>query len=75
MQAVIKPFVQKAMDINFTCMGVFDEKLGLPRGTLVSKHAVEAPSCCEARCIKKSPGVADDKQALGAHTDFGSLVC
>ncbi|KAI0337222.1 Clavaminate synthase-like protein [Trametopsis cervina] len=73
MESVIKPFVQKSMEINFTCISTFDEKLGLPKGTLLSKHAVEAPSCCEARCIKKAPGVADDKQAIGSHTDFGSL--
>lgn len=74
MESVIKPFVQKSMEINLTCLNAFDDKLGLPKGTLASKHGIDEPSCCEARCIKKAAGVADDKKALGSHTDFGSLV-
>ncbi|KAI0346723.1 Clavaminate synthase-like protein [Trametopsis cervina] len=73
MESVIKPFVQKSTEINLTCLDAFNDKLGLPKGTLASKHGIDELSCCEARCIKKAGGVADDKKALGSHTDFGSL--
>lgn len=77
MESTIKPFVEKSIDINMTLMDLFNEKLGLPAGTLASKHMIDAPTGSEARCIKNPPskGKPADKQALGAHTDFGSLVC
>lgn len=77
MENTIKPFVQKSLAINNLFIDIFNDKLGLPKGTLASKHQMFDPSGSEARCIKNPPrpdGVDDGKTALGAHTDFGSLV-
>ena len=80
MENTIKPFVQKSFDINMTLIGVLNDKLGLPSGTLANLHKANEPSGCQARCIKNPPhsgaSAADNsKTAIGAHTDFGSLVC
>ena len=79
MESTIKPFIQNSNDVNMTLMEVFNEKLGLPKGTLVEKHKLYEPSGSESRCIKNPPrsgaSAADtSKTAIGAHTDFGSLV-
>lgn len=75
MATVIQPFVRRSLDVNETIMNVFNDKLGLPKGTLASFHEVDEPSGCEARIIKNPPMPHDDaKRAIGAHTDFGSLV-
>ncbi len=78
MDSTIKPFVKKSLAINRTLLSVFNERLGLPEGTLASLHPPEKYSGCEARCIKNPPppdGVLPEaKVAIGAHTDFGSLV-
>lgn len=77
MESTIKPFVQKSVDINDTFIDVFNDRLGFPKGTFAKKHPMWEPSCSEARCIRTPPGpngLDDKKTALGAHTDFGSLV-
>ena len=78
MDSTITPFVRKSMEINHTMMDVFNDKLGLPEGTLAKFHTLNEPSGSEARCIKKPPThpgeESPDRQAIGAHTDFGSLV-
>jgi isopenicillin N synthase-like dioxygenase len=77
MESTIKPFILKSVDINMTVMEVFNERLGLPKGTLASKHQMDARSGCESRVIKSPPRkdpAVQSKQAIGAHTDFGSLV-
>ena len=73
----IKPFVTKSLNINNTILEVFNAKLGLPAGTLAEKHSLYEKSGSEARCIKNPPAqeMSPERQALGAHTDFGSLVC
>lgn len=76
MENTIKPFVTKSLDVNNTILEVFNEKLGLPAGALAEKHALNEQSCSETRCIKNPPAkeMSPERQALGAHTDFGSLV-
>lgn len=78
MESTITPFVRKSVDINNTLMAVFNARLGLPPGTLAALHRDDENSCSEARCIKKPPThnpqeESPDRQAIGAHTDFGSL--
>lgn len=78
MKSTIKPFVQKSLDVNYTILGVFEKKLGLPSGALLDRHPLEQPSGSEARCIRNPPkksadGSEKDKVGIGAHTDFGSL--
>lgn len=76
MESTIKPFIAKSVEVNMTLMAVFNEKLGLPEGALASLHKLYDPSCSESRCIKNPPArdVSPDRMAIGAHTDFGSLV-
>jgi isopenicillin N synthase-like dioxygenase len=76
MDLTIVPFVRKSLEVNDTLLSVFNEKLGLPRRALESRHTLEEFSGSEARCIKTAPlpeGTVQSK-AIGAHTDFGSLV-
>ena len=74
METVIKPFIQKSIEVNDTVLEVFNKKLGLKEGTLKLKH--NGYSGSEARCIRTPSAPVDvspDKVALLAHTDFGSL--
>lgn len=76
MESTIKPFIERSIDINMALMDVFNDKLGLPKGALAALHKRDAPAGSESRCIKNPPsyGKPADMQAIGAHTDFGSLV-
>ncbi|GBE78902.1 Clavaminate synthase-like protein [Sparassis crispa] len=76
MEPTIIPFVKKSIEVNNTVLEIFNAQLGLPNGTLLRKHMLGEPSGSEARCIKNPPrpnGISEEKAALGAHTDFGSL--
>jgi len=72
MDSTIKPFVEKALAVNMALIAVFNEKLGLPKGALARQHPREEFSGSETRVLYSPPAEAD-KQAIGAHTDFGSL--
>lgn len=76
MASTIVPFARKSAEINLTLLGVLNDRLGLPQGTLAGKHPIDKPSESEARCIKSPPAqiVFSEKASIGAHTDFGSLV-
>jgi len=76
MENTIAPFVRKALEVNYAVLNIFNEKLGLPQGTLERLHEMEEHSGSEARCIRNPPQVkiAAERPAIGAHTDFGSLV-
>ncbi|KAF9243098.1 hypothetical protein BU15DRAFT_86517 [Melanogaster broomeanus] len=72
----VAPFVRKALVINYTVLRIFNERLGLPEGTLDRLHDFEEYSGSEARVIRSPPlpgKAAADRATLGAHTDFGSL--
>jgi isopenicillin N synthase-like dioxygenase len=78
MESTIVPFVRKSLAVNATLMDVFNDCLGLPKGELAKRHSMEEFSGSEARCIKnpsKPQGMSEAQTAIGAHTDFGSLVC
>jgi isopenicillin N synthase-like dioxygenase len=78
MESTIVPFVCKSLAVNATLMNVFNDRLGLPEGELAKRHSMEEFSGSEARCIKNPPrpqGMSEEQRAIGAHTDFGSLVC
>lgn len=78
MESTIVPFVRKSLAVNTTLLNIFNDRLGLPEGALAQKHTMEEFSGSEARCIKSSPrpeGMSEEQRAIGAHTDFGSLVC
>lgn len=77
MESTIRPFIEKSLGVNYTLLAVLGERLGLPAGALERQHTREEPSGSEARCIKNPPrpeGMSEERAALGAHTDFGSLV-
>ncbi|OCH93285.1 Clavaminate synthase-like protein [Obba rivulosa] len=76
MEPTIAPFIRKSVEVNDTLLTIFNELLGLPAGTLAQKHLPSEHSGSESRCIKNPPrpgGISEEKAALGAHTDFGSL--
>ena len=53
------------------------KRLGFKEGTLTQLHRLDETSGSETRCIKNPPrpgGISEEKAALGAHTDFGSMV-
>jgi isopenicillin N synthase-like dioxygenase len=76
MPTVIQPFVQRSTNVNATIMNILNDKLALPKGTLESLHSIEEHSGSEARIIKNPPKPQEEaNRAIGAHTDFGSLVC
>ena len=78
MEGAVRPFVRKSMEVNQTLMNVLNDRLKLPSGCLAKLHTPEEHSGSEARCIKKTPtstSESPDRAAIGAHTDFGSLVC
>jgi isopenicillin N synthase-like dioxygenase len=77
MESTIAPFVRKSLAVNATLLEVFNDRLGLPEGELAKRHAMEEFSGSEARCIRNPPrpqGMSEEQRAIGAHTDFGSLV-
>lgn len=76
MEGTIKPFVVKSLAVNETLMNVLNDRLGLPKGELSMRHTADEFSGSEARCIRKPPQgeISEEKAAIGAHTDFGSLV-
>ncbi|KAF8839123.1 Clavaminate synthase-like protein [Paxillus ammoniavirescens] len=72
----VAPFVRKGLDVNYTVLLIFNEKLGLPEGTLDRLHDPEEHSGSEARVVRTPPIPGKDaanKATLGSHTDFGSL--
>lgn len=71
MKSTIVPFVRQSNAANETLMEVFNEKLGLPKGTLAQRHDLNEYSGSEARCIKNPPrpnGITEQQAAIGAHT-------
>jgi hypothetical protein len=77
MENTVAPFVRKSLDVMYVVLNIFNDKLGLPEGTLESLHAMDEHSACEVRCTRSPPlhdKAAMDRAMLAAHTDFGSLV-
>ncbi|PPQ92475.1 hypothetical protein CVT25_010420 [Psilocybe cyanescens] len=73
MESTIVPFVKKSLEVNNTLLEVFNDRLGLPSGTLLRFHTAGEYSGSEARIIKNPPTSNTTKQAIGSHTDFGTL--
>ncbi|EMD41147.1 hypothetical protein CERSUDRAFT_80784 [Gelatoporia subvermispora B] len=76
MESTIEPFIRKSLEVNNTLLAVLNDRLGLPVGALAQRHKVDEPSGSESRVIKNPPrpgGISEEKAAIGAHTDFGSL--
>jgi len=76
MPTVLRPFISKSLEVNNTIIRIFNDRLGLPEGTLQRLHSDEELSFSGVRVIRIQPtpeqAVADQPK-LVAHTDFGSL--
>jgi len=77
MPTVLRPFVSKSLEVNNTIIRIFNDRLGLPKGTLERLHSDEELSFSSARVTRVQPmpeQAVEDKPMFGAHTDFGSLT-
>lgn len=74
METTLKPFLNKALDVNMTLISVFEKRLGLPEGALLDYHSREEHSGSVARVLRTPARIPEDKVSLGSHTDFGSLA-
>lgn len=75
MPNVVKPFVRKSLEVNQTILNIFNDRLGLPEGQLAQLHPLDERSGSEARILRNPPMPHNvTKRAIGAHTDFGTLV-
>ena len=76
MKSILRPFVEKSMDINMFFLSIMDDRLGLTQGTLASFNRPEDPNGGTVRLIRAAPAIRPDAQTfVTAHTDFGALVC
>jgi len=87
MESTIKPFATNSLEVTNTMLAIFERQLGLPEGALAERHKMLAKSGSETRCIKNPPkhraspdavsykptAAEEEKAAIGAHTDFGSI--
>ncbi len=73
MEYTITPFVTKSVQVSDTILEIFNDKLGLPKETLIKLYSTGKCSRSEARVTKNCSGHPPDRMAIGAHTDFGSL--
>ncbi|KAF9523080.1 hypothetical protein CPB83DRAFT_776057 [Crepidotus variabilis] len=73
MEPTIIPFVKHSLEVNNTILDIFNERLGLPVGSLRECHKKDEFSGSEARLIRNRITDSTSKTAIGAHTDFGSL--
>ena len=74
MENTIVPFVKKSKAVNVVLLKILEKKCGLPEGAFLKKHADDEPSASEVRCTVSPPCKDKDRTAMGAHTDFGSVV-
>ncbi|KAI0718464.1 Clavaminate synthase-like protein [Fomitopsis betulina] len=77
MEHTIRPFIQLSAEVNCTLMEILGKKLGFKEGRLTELHRLDETSGSETRCIRNPPrpgGISEEKAALGAHTDFGSMT-
>jgi len=76
MESTIAPFIHKSIEVNNTLLDALNDKLGLPKGTLVSKHLVEEHTSSEVRFIRapKNQHLSKVKISLDAHSDYGTIT-
>lgn len=74
MANTVKPFIEKSWEVQEVILDLLNTKLGLPQGALNKRHAIEMESIAETRCTKTAVADSQNKIALPAHTDFGSIV-
>ena len=73
--AAIRTFIEASDNVNRALLDLMSDRLALPREVLRSKHTLTEPSPSESRIIRNPPRkMTDEEVAIGAHTDFGTLV-
>lgn len=71
----LSSFMQGSHEIVILLLGLLNDKLDLPAGTLQNLHRRQAVSGDQVRFVKAPPQPQDDRRtALGQHTDFGSVT-
>jgi hypothetical protein len=77
MESTIVPFMHKSLEINKVLIDALNDKLGLPKGALSSRHSLEEHTSSEIRAIKapKNQHLSNIKLSLDAHSDYGTIVC
>ena len=71
----IREFTLASENINRTIMDLISDRLGLSRAILREKHTSPGLAISQSRLVRTPPRPVDRNEvALGAHTDFGSLV-
>ncbi|EMD39591.1 hypothetical protein CERSUDRAFT_111901 [Gelatoporia subvermispora B] len=76
MESIIRPFSQKAIEVNLTILSVLNEKLALPEGTLAEFHRPQIQSQDAVKFINAPPlvrAVSEESVITAAHTDYGSM--
>ncbi|KAF5381136.1 hypothetical protein D9757_009413 [Collybiopsis confluens] len=73
MEPTIAPFVEKCIELSNTMLDIFNDKLGLPAGTLAKFHQRNDHSSSETRTIRAPANLPQGKLAVGGHTDFGTI--
>jgi isopenicillin N synthase-like dioxygenase len=78
MSDTVAPFVKASVEVTRVLINTLGKRLGLPEDIFDKLHSIEEHSGSETRLIKNPPvgeqGITEGRVALGAHTDFGSLV-
>lgn len=73
--SAIRSFTESSESIARTLMDLMSDRLGLPREILRERHNPPSLAISESRLLRAPPRpVNEEGLAIGAHTDFGSLV-
>ncbi|KAI0054935.1 Clavaminate synthase-like protein, partial [Artomyces pyxidatus] len=74
-EATIRPFVQKSCNVTDTLLEVFNDKLGLPQGTLAQRHSAQERSSSQVRLTRSFGNPAAGSASLfQPHNDYGLLA-
>ncbi|EMD39821.1 hypothetical protein CERSUDRAFT_46315 [Gelatoporia subvermispora B] len=77
MDSAIRPFAQKAIEVNITILNVLNEKSALPDGTLAKLHRPEMHNQDVVKFINVKPSslhAFEDSPYVLPHSDYGSLT-
>ncbi|EJT98998.1 Clavaminate synthase-like protein [Dacryopinax primogenitus] len=72
---LFRSYALNAQSIIILMLGIFNDQLGLPAGTLQNLHRLKAESGDHVRFLTAPPQPPEERGVnAGAHTDFGSLT-
>jgi len=73
MEGTVKPFVRESLEVAYTLLGAFNDRLGLPEGAIRRRHEEKDLSESTARVIRFSAELHYKGQLMRNHTDFGTI--